>query len=169
MIDCGIIADIPGHCAVATCAKPLPRRRRRWCSDQCSRVYGQNHDWGNARMAARRRDGYKCVRCESKEKIEVNHIIPRRGRGYGTGCQHHQTNLETLCHNCHVRITNEQRKDTRNRQRQKYFEKWSPLCQCKHPFSRHINFDEDTEYHGCRVENCRCRLFINGQVARARL
>ncbi len=117
MIDCGMIVDIPGHCAVAFCGKPLPKRRRRWCSDKCSRVYGQNHFWGNARHEARRRDGYKCVRCESKENIEVNHIIPRMGRGYGTGCHHHQTNLETLCKQHHQEVTNRQRHQRRDLQR----------------------------------------------------
>lgn len=41
--------------------------------------------------------------------LEVNHIEPRRGAGYGFGCWNHQDNLETLCHGCHVEVTTAQR------------------------------------------------------------
>lgn len=44
-----------------------------------------------------------------RHRLEVNHIVPRRGRGYGTGCWNHASNLETLCHNCHLTVTAEQR------------------------------------------------------------
>lgn len=40
--------------------------------------------------------------------LEVNHIEPRVGRGYNSGCHHHLTNLETLCHHCHVAETKRQ-------------------------------------------------------------
>lgn len=40
--------------------------------------------------------------------LEVNHIDPRVGRGYLWGCHNHLTNLETLCHGCHVVETNRQ-------------------------------------------------------------
>lgn len=40
--------------------------------------------------------------------LEVNHIKPRVGRGYGFGCHNHLANLETLCHRCHVAETNRQ-------------------------------------------------------------
>lgn len=40
--------------------------------------------------------------------LEVNHIAPRVGRGYGFGCHNHLANLETLCHGCHVDETNRQ-------------------------------------------------------------
>jgi 5-methylcytosine-specific restriction endonuclease McrA len=46
-------------------------------------------------------------------QLEVNHIVPRNGGGYGKGCHHHLSNLETLCHPCHVAVTNEQRKARR--------------------------------------------------------
>lgn len=102
-----------GFCDLASCAKPLPRRRRRWCSDACANaytdaIYGQ-HDWNLARHKAYLRD-QKCVTCGSTEKLEVNHIVPRNGAGYGRGCHHHLENLETLCHSCHVKVTNEQRR-----------------------------------------------------------
>lgn len=40
--------------------------------------------------------------------IEINHVVPRVGAGYGEGCHHHQTNLEPLCHECHVAETTAQ-------------------------------------------------------------
>jgi len=41
--------------------------------------------------------------------LEVNHIRPRGGRGYGMGCHHHLTGLETLCFRCHREVTELQR------------------------------------------------------------
>lgn len=41
-------------------------------------------------------------------RLEVNHIDPRRGGGYGPGCWNHLDNLETLCHRCHLDVTAEQ-------------------------------------------------------------
>ena len=43
-------------------------------------------------------------------KLEVNHIELRDGAGYASGCWNHLENLETLCHDCHVVVTNEQRR-----------------------------------------------------------
>ena len=41
-------------------------------------------------------------------ELEVNHIEPRVGRGYASGCHHHLEGLETLCHRCHVHTTSAQ-------------------------------------------------------------
>jgi hypothetical protein len=40
-----------------------------------------------------------------KEPLEVDHIEPRWGQGYGDGCHNHLVNLRTLCHRCHVNRT----------------------------------------------------------------
>lgn len=45
--------------------------------------------------------------------LEVNHIVPRNGAGYQTGCWHHLDGLETLCHKCHVAETTAQRRARR--------------------------------------------------------
>jgi hypothetical protein len=42
---------------------------------------------------------------------EVNHVEPRWGAGYGTGCWNHQTNLQVLCHECHVAETARQKRE----------------------------------------------------------
>lgn len=47
----------------AWCGGPLPIRRRRWCSDACSKAYGENHTWTTARARALIRDGRMCRIC----------------------------------------------------------------------------------------------------------
>jgi 5-methylcytosine-specific restriction endonuclease McrA len=91
------------------CGKKLPKRRRRWCSDRCGQSFYNNHHWNAARRAARKRDGYKCVQCGSKEHLEVNHIVPCLGKHHEAGCWHHLSNLETLCHEHHVVVTRQQK------------------------------------------------------------
>jgi 5-methylcytosine-specific restriction endonuclease McrA len=116
-IECALIPDLhrkAGRCDL--CARPLPPYHRRWCSENCSNefwaVFQRHHDWKPARGAAIRRDGFKCVRCGESDYdlLEVNHIVPREGKGYGRGCHHHQDNLETLCRKCHVIETTKQRR-----------------------------------------------------------
>lgn len=101
------------------CGKPLEGRRRRWCSTPCSWGWAENHVWGNARGAARKRDGDACVICQVRHgynmtdrswtTLEVNHILPRKGGGYENGCHHHLDGLETLCHEHHLDVTKVQR------------------------------------------------------------
>ena len=43
-------------------------------------------------------------------RLEVNHILPLRGNYRGVTCANHLTNLEVLCHRCHVIATAEQRR-----------------------------------------------------------
>lgn len=75
--------------------------------------YVVEHAWGRARRAAKERDGHKCVTCGSDDRLEVNHIEPRLGKGYGVGCHNHSDNLETLCKPCHSRVTRKQRGEYR--------------------------------------------------------
>lgn len=122
IIDCpDLIVPKDGYCWVRSCENPLPKRRRRWCSDKCSNVYPNNHLWRHARASVLNRDEMRCRRCgfESTNTgpdcelrwdnwLEVNHIVPRDGGRYGPGCHHHLSNLETLCHACHVQVTKQQ-------------------------------------------------------------
>lgn len=127
--QCPVIAydTVAGRCA--RCGAVLTGRRTRWCSRACELVYEENHYWNAARAACLRRDLNRCVRCGWKDvpgqlalpmgipgyfktharSLEVNHIVPRNGAGYDKGCHHHLTNLETLCHEHHVRVTKRQR------------------------------------------------------------
>jgi DNA-directed RNA polymerase subunit RPC12/RpoP len=108
----------------------LPPRRRTWCSERCSDAFWENHWWSRARVAAKRRDKYRCARCGHKpaprprrtahvseaayrtatrswraaraeNRIEVNHRSPARGAHTTLSCIHHLDNLETLCVACH--------------------------------------------------------------------
>ena len=58
--------------------------------------------WKGARLSAKRRDGFMCVKCGARHGLEVDHIIPVRDapeRAYDL------TNLQTLCRACHSRKT----------------------------------------------------------------
>lgn len=99
------------------CGQPVPPRARKWCSERCSLFYWRNHSWGFARPFAIARAGgwydASCDECGARigARAEVNHVVPREGRGYGKGCAHHQTNLQVLCHACHVAETTRQRRE----------------------------------------------------------
>lgn len=127
--DCVTFIDAkPGQCWWKPCGNPLPKGRRKWCSDECGRKWMVEHMWTEARNAAILRDEGKCQHCgkvvafirtfgrgdhqfqrhvnvHTDRPPEVNHIEPRRGQGYASGCHNHLDNLETLCHDCHVRVT----------------------------------------------------------------
>lgn len=92
--------------------KPIPPRRQRWCSDECVRLWTNNHEWSAASFTVVRRDR-ACVRCGSTRRPEVNHRDPLVGRGYHQGCHHHLDGLERLCHACHVAETTRQARERR--------------------------------------------------------
>jgi hypothetical protein len=114
-------------CRLESCRAPLPPRRTAYCSDQHARAFENNHVWSAARRAARRRAKWTCERCGFKPnvikkdpvarlaytrlalKLEVNHIQPLIGAYRVVTCLNHLTNLEVLCHACHVEVTGGQR------------------------------------------------------------
>jgi 5-methylcytosine-specific restriction endonuclease McrA len=113
-------ADTPGKCG--WCAAALTGRRTRWCSNECRDTYLGDHFWTWARAAAIDRARFGtweqglglplCDQCGVPTTApEVNHVVPRDGAGYGDGCHHHQTNLQVLCHSCHVAETVRQRRE----------------------------------------------------------
>jgi predicted nucleic acid-binding Zn ribbon protein len=118
----------------AWCGQPLPARRRTWCSERCSDAFWDNHWWSRARVAAKRRDKYRCARCghvppkrpsrtrfpvetdyraamrvwragRAANRVEVNHRLPALGAHGTLSCIHHLDNLETLCVECHKSFT----------------------------------------------------------------
>ena len=71
-----------------------------------------------------KRDGNRCVICGQNDRdacardyyrrhgksiLEVNHIQPVNGNRKAVSCASHLENLETLCHDCHVAVTKQQR------------------------------------------------------------
>lgn len=64
-----------------------------WCDDCGCRLNATKpNQWGGSRVIL-------------DTRAEVNHVEPRAGNGYGKGCWNHQTNLQVLCHRCHVAET----------------------------------------------------------------
>lgn len=65
-----------------------------------SAIY-RSPQWKAARLAAKRRDGWACVQCGAKGRIEVDHITAIRDGGapFDLG------NLQCLCPACHSRKT----------------------------------------------------------------
>jgi 5-methylcytosine-specific restriction protein A len=58
--------------------------------------------WPALRLGAKRRDGFKCVKCGARGALEVDHILPVRTHpelGFEL------SNLQTLCLSCHGRKT----------------------------------------------------------------
>jgi len=58
--------------------------------------------WPALRLAAKRRDGWRCVECGSRGRLEVDHREPVRSapeRAFDL------SNLQCLCPRCHTRKT----------------------------------------------------------------
>lgn len=93
------------------CGDGLSGNRSRWCSTRCNRNFTRQHRYSWARKEAKRRDKYRCVKCGSRERLEVNHKTPCLGAHREFSCKHHVDKLETLCHDCHAPITKQQHAD----------------------------------------------------------
>ena len=114
-----------------TCGAVLTGRSRWFCAGgPCAKNWRRNHQWGVAKAAALKRDGYRCVRLgcgagphsnSNQRGVEVNHIAPLASVAHAqglttsaalrsrTGCWNHLENLETLCITHHREATAEQR------------------------------------------------------------
>lgn len=58
--------------------------------------------WPVLRLAAKRRDGWKCVQCGARYRLEVDHIKPVRDAPEKA---FDLDNLQTLCGRCHGKKT----------------------------------------------------------------
>jgi len=58
--------------------------------------------WPVLRLAAKRRDSFRCVACGNRRRLEVDHIRPVRE---APEAAFDLTNLQTLCAGCHARKT----------------------------------------------------------------
>jgi len=119
----------PALAGCRNCGAMPTGRLQFYCSAPCRDTFEDDHFWGSARHAAvdrmkvydvipthdsvgrvgHRPAGVICVRCGERCTPEVNHIVPVNGRRPMFGCEHHQSNLEVLCHQCHLDATREQR------------------------------------------------------------
>ena len=57
-------------------------------------------DWRRLRLYIFNRDGYRCVQCGRRGRLECDHIEPREAGG-----SDHPDNLQTLCRRCHIAKT----------------------------------------------------------------
>jgi len=57
--------------------------------------------WKAVRKQAKDRDGWKCVQCGSRRRLEVDHIKGLRDGG----APYDLKNLQTLCGSCHAKKT----------------------------------------------------------------
>lgn len=99
------------------CNGELPKRRQRWCCDECASEWNRNHWWTVASHRRKVMDGWRCVDCDgfkpeeayekakrrSEERawrwrrLEVHHLVPILGRHGESGCHHHLDGLVTVC------------------------------------------------------------------------
>jgi 5-methylcytosine-specific restriction endonuclease McrA len=88
--------------------------------------------WPALRLAAKRRDGWRCRSCGGRGRLEVDHVQPVRSHpelGFEL------SNLQTLCVSCHSRKTRiECGLDPLDPQRQR----WRDLVRDLHPTKRAI-------------------------------
>lgn len=62
----------------------------------------QSRRWAALRLMAKRRDGWKCVQCGARGRLEVDHIKPVRTH---PELAFDLANCQTLCVPCHSRKT----------------------------------------------------------------
>lgn len=119
------------------CGGKLQGRMTWCCTKECLDLFSVHHFWANARPEAWKRRPW-CVMCWPAGShhalflgcyrydahnahfsvvhtgMEINHIEPRRGRGYSFGCHHHQSNLEPLCVRHHGMVSSAQKRAARD-------------------------------------------------------
>ena len=58
-------------------------------------------EWKATAAAIKKRDGYKCVKCGSRDRLIVDHIIERKDGG----ADYDHANLQSVCWPCHGKKT----------------------------------------------------------------
>lgn len=91
------------------CNSPLPKRRRKYCSDECSGEYFVHCVkplwWSCATQMALERAENKCEDCGTRGPLEVHHIIPLAPfEPRWNSHKNSQDNLVVLCRCCHERV-----------------------------------------------------------------
>jgi group II intron reverse transcriptase/maturase len=64
----------------------------------------KNEIYLSNRLLAFQRDGWKCTRCGSRERLQAHHIEPVPKRGFDPTIVHRIENLQTLCATCHMSL-----------------------------------------------------------------
>jgi len=64
-----------GRCS--WCGAELAGRQKRWCCPDHTMQFVQNHCWSDARDAAVKRDGHRCVQCGTSEQWDEGYCFRR--------------------------------------------------------------------------------------------
>ena len=94
-----------GKGACVCCGDPLPRYKRKYCSDECGEEYRIETAeyiyiwWQNFRTAILKRDNHTCGECNHKSYsgMDVHHIVPLHSGGE----EFNPDNCITLCNRHH--------------------------------------------------------------------
>lgn len=73
---------------------------RRW-----SKPVTRGRRWQALRFQALRRDGFACVQCGARGRLEVDHVRPVRT---DPALAYELSNLQSLCTRCHTAKTNQE-------------------------------------------------------------
>ena len=88
-------------------------------------TFHQSPAWKALRLAARRRDGWRCVTCGSRHRLEVDHTVPVERR---PDLALVLDNLKTLCRNCHIAKTRADRGVMQSPERRAWADAVKRLC-----------------------------------------
>ena len=88
-------------------------------------AFHQSPAWKALRLAAKRRDGWRCTSCGSRVGLEVDHVEPRHKR---PDLALVLANLATLCRGCHIEKTKADRGANRSPDLVKWEHAVSALC-----------------------------------------
>jgi 5-methylcytosine-specific restriction endonuclease McrA len=75
--------------------------------------------WRGLRLQALRRDGWRCVRCAARGRLEVDHRQPRERR---PDLAWALDNLQTLCRACHIDKTKSESRDGLSEQKKQWLQ-----------------------------------------------
>ena len=65
-------------------------------------VTHKDRRWYHVRLAAKRRDDFRCTKCGARGRIEVHHVIPA---SKAPDLAFDVSNVTTLCVTCHLHVT----------------------------------------------------------------
>ncbi|ROO30415.1 HNH endonuclease [Salinisphaera orenii MK-B5] len=94
---------------------------RKYRPNRPSELAQRDRRWPGLRLAALRRDDWRCVQCASKRRLEVDHVESVRKR---PDLAFDLTNLQTLCAVCHGKKT---RFEMTGREPNPELDKWREL------------------------------------------
>ena len=57
------LRSFPPNGACLNCGVPVQGRRRKYCSEECSREFWDKHNWEGIRQRVFKRDNYSCQVC----------------------------------------------------------------------------------------------------------